>query len=370
MDLRKVGTVDDFRIKAYKGKIETLQQDWQKIFKQLELTNDARIKQTIQRNLDEIQNEIDDYRNKIEALTVSSSTTPVSSSEPSENPNIETKNKSNNLTPEQPISQKTSVAISNSSNTGKSDKSNNQDSAVRVARWGFYGVVLSALIAALSSAVNSIVPNIFSDQSSPKAEEFIGGTIPTPDESEILSREQYESNTETDSSETDPPQNDTLPRPQDRQLAEDKNEQSGEEGLTEDLAVTLIENWLDAKNKIFGPSYDRNIAAQFLTGDPLEDIQNPSEGAVTWLERNDAYYVYDNQIVQEVYVMDNPERVTWMILKVYEERTFYMRGRRRPTERIAKSNKYDFKLVGDTWKISDYCPCQDNDCDVCVPVYD
>lgn len=145
--------------------------------------------------------------------------------------------------------------------------------------------------------------------------------------------------------------------------------------LTETKAVELIGNWLKAKQEIYGPGYNRDIAKDYATGNLLRDIENPNAGAVTWLRDNQSYWIYQDSRVDRVWGFAPDDRENPNILvSIYEGRTLYQSGK--PTgaqEPKSKSFRYYFQKDSSAWKIRDYCVCQDDSCDPvsgCEPPYD
>jgi hypothetical protein len=144
--------------------------------------------------------------------------------------------------------------------------------------------------------------------------------------------------------------------------------------LTENEAVELIDNWLKAKQQIYGPGYNTEIAKDYATGNLLKDIENPNAGAVTWLRNNQSYWIYQDSRVDRVWGFAPDRENPHILVSIYEGRTLYKSGKPTGTqEPKAKSFRYYFQKDSSGWKIRDYCVCQDDSCDPisgCEPPYD
>jgi serine protease Do len=130
----------------------------------------------------------------------------------------------------------------------------------------------------------------------------------------------------------------------------------GRASITQQKAVDLIKAWLQAKKVMFAPPYNRQPAAELTTGELYEKTVG-ADGSITWLKRNNAYYRYGVQKIENVerFVADR-ERAT-MQVKVTEDVKCYINGR---LDTINTSFKtitviYNLQLnVGGRWKIADY----------------
>jgi serine/threonine protein kinase len=116
-------------------------------------------------------------------------------------------------------------------------------------------------------------------------------------------------------------------------------------------AVDFLQDWLVAKRDIFGPSYNRNLLSQFLTGRAYEC----NLGSLDWLESNGAYYTYDNtQIAGVRNFVANGNQATIDVI-IDESRTLYNRsgGIDRGASKSGQSSlRYDFIVENGALKIS------------------
>jgi hypothetical protein len=149
---------------------------------------------------------------------------------------------------------------------------------------------------------------------------------------------------------------------------------SQSQSLTESEAVKVIDKWLKAKQEIYGPNYNKEIAKDHATGNLLKDIENSNAGAVTWLRNNQSYWIYQDSRVDRVWGFAPDRENPHILVSIYEGRTLYRSGKPTRTEEPkAKSYRYYFQKDSSGWKIRDYCVCQDDFCDPisgCEPPYD
>jgi ARC6-like, IMS domain len=129
--------------------------------------------------------------------------------------------------------------------------------------------------------------------------------------------------------------------------------------MTKNEARSLIEKWLVAKNEIFGSSYDQSVGKNLTTDLAYEKnikaTQNNEESALEYLSKNNIYYTYDNQQVDEISQVKKiaPDRVI-VIALVTEQRTLHNLkiGRKTRSASYKANNCYEFKNISGQWKIS------------------
>jgi serine/threonine protein kinase len=124
-------------------------------------------------------------------------------------------------------------------------------------------------------------------------------------------------------------------------------------------ASDLIAQWMEAKNSIFGSSYSKSAGEELTTGLAYERNINANPGgersSVDELASTGLYYTYSNQQVHQIVDMqplaDNEVRVTAI---VSEQRTLHnsRTGRTKDSSTNRAKSCYQFKKVGDRWKIS------------------
>jgi serine/threonine-protein kinase len=127
------------------------------------------------------------------------------------------------------------------------------------------------------------------------------------------------------------------------------------QSLSQQEAVDLIERWLQAKERIFAPPFDRDLAAELTTDVLYSDIIKPG-GSIDWLRNSNAFYRFGVKKVDSVkqFVSDG-DRAT-LVATVIEDRTLYVNGKidKTQTDFTTKSVRYTFKKEDERWKIADY----------------
>jgi len=122
--------------------------------------------------------------------------------------------------------------------------------------------------------------------------------------------------------------------------------------LTRSQAVKLIQDWLEAEKLVFGPPYDRQLAAKYLTEERLEDLTP----AINWLAENKNYYRYGNQSAaptDKFHYTSKTAKIEVMVTENYQ--LYYQDGRKDPryTSNGPRMRRYRYYLqrVNNTWKI-------------------
>jgi serine/threonine protein kinase len=125
--------------------------------------------------------------------------------------------------------------------------------------------------------------------------------------------------------------------------------------LTESEAVKILQNWLNSKQQIFAPPFNRELAANLTTGALYYDITKPG-GSIDWLRENDAYYQFGNQSVASTGRFSVNGNQATLEAKVTHNKTFYVRRRidQSQTGIEEKTARYDLRFENGTWKIADY----------------
>jgi hypothetical protein len=126
--------------------------------------------------------------------------------------------------------------------------------------------------------------------------------------------------------------------------------------LTQIEAVQLVKKWLEAKREIFGPTFNRSLGEQYLTGEAY-DKNIGSRSSIDWLENNNAYYTYQSQNIDSVIEFDNSDNEAMIEVVVTEARTLCRNGRAsngNNTTTDKSSVRYFLKFEQGTWKIADY----------------
>jgi serine/threonine protein kinase len=109
--------------------------------------------------------------------------------------------------------------------------------------------------------------------------------------------------------------------------------------ISQDAAVTTVSSWIKAKGEIFSPPYPKEKGRQLLTGSAYErNIQKSADpdscitsgkseddclSSVQWLERNDAYWTYGVQRIDDVKRFEPSGDRATLVVSVTEQRTLF-----------------------------------------------
>jgi serine/threonine-protein kinase len=122
--------------------------------------------------------------------------------------------------------------------------------------------------------------------------------------------------------------------------------------LTKEESVNLIKSWQQAKSRIFGPPFDRQLAASLTTGKVYEDIVKP-EGSIDWLQKNNAYYQFRKQEAQATGYFNQVGSIAEVEVSIAEDYTLYINGAIDKSETNLKTYRFILNLENGTWKIAD-----------------
>lgn len=125
------------------------------------------------------------------------------------------------------------------------------------------------------------------------------------------------------------------------------------EGLKQEQARSIIEQWLTVKSRIFAPPFNTELADQVVAAGPLwTDLTKP-DGSIQWLKNNNSYYTYSvikvNRVVRYLPSPSMPS----IVVSVTETSVLHSpKGR----EESSGTNDYLYTLKEETgrWKIWDY----------------
>lgn len=119
--------------------------------------------------------------------------------------------------------------------------------------------------------------------------------------------------------------------------------------LSEQESKEIIEQWLEAKSRIFAPPYDRELLEELATGERYRN----NIGSLEWLQENDAYYEFGVQKVEEIerFTTNNDEAT--VKFRYTEDRTLYMNGEIVPEQSDFKTRTviYNLQFKQEQWKI-------------------
>jgi len=126
--------------------------------------------------------------------------------------------------------------------------------------------------------------------------------------------------------------------------------------LTQEQAVDLIERWIQAKRELFAAPFNRQLAAELITGKLYGETLG-SEGSIAWLENNGAYYRYGVQkldSVEQFFVSGSDATIEVIVI---EERTLYKKNGTIDAGNTALDTRlvrYTLQADNGQWKIAAY----------------
>lgn len=126
--------------------------------------------------------------------------------------------------------------------------------------------------------------------------------------------------------------------------------------ITKQQAINLINKWLKAKHQIFAPPYSQRLIEELTAGNFYNELMS-SNGPVSWLKNNDAYYQYGVQKIDSVWMFATSTNGKAIIeLRITEDRTLYHKGKVEPSQTGLKTDRYRYnlELSDGQWKIADY----------------
>ena len=151
----------------------------------------------------------------------------------------------------------------------------------------------------------------------------------------------------------EPPSQASSSNTQDQSRRNHQNNTPSSRPLTEDEAVVIVNRWLSAKPRIFGPPFDRNLLGQLSTG----SIYQSNLGSIDWLQNNGYYYAYTVSEIRNVWSFTTSDTNPSVTVNVYEDLTLHgPRGIDRSKSGASTRNfiYYFSRDVDGQWKISSY----------------
>jgi serine/threonine protein kinase, bacterial len=158
---------------------------------------------------------------------------------------------------------------------------------------------------------------------------------------------------------TSTPINNSSPAPSPPSATPANNKIASPTDFTSNDASNLISQWLEAKKSLFGSSYSKAAGEELTTGLAYERNITASPGteasSVDDLAGNGLYYTYGNQQVHQIVDIEplggDEARVKAI---VSEERTLHnlRTGKTKDSSTFRAKSCYQFKKIGDRWKIS------------------
>lgn len=125
--------------------------------------------------------------------------------------------------------------------------------------------------------------------------------------------------------------------------------------ITENQAVDLIKQWLQAKEQIFAPPFAQKPIADLTTGELYASLLKP-DGVLDWLKQRQAYYRYGVQKVEAINRFASSSDRATIEITLTEERTLYRSGVIDPqqTAFATKQVRFSLERADGRWKIADY----------------
>lgn len=122
------------------------------------------------------------------------------------------------------------------------------------------------------------------------------------------------------------------------------------DGISQEDALSLVNSWLNAKERMNAPPYDRQILQQVATGKQYENAL----GTIDWLQANNARYAYNFQRIDRLENFYSTEREAKIQVIVVEDLVLYMNGNINSQRSGLKTTNvtYTLSMVNGTWKIS------------------
>lgn len=121
--------------------------------------------------------------------------------------------------------------------------------------------------------------------------------------------------------------------------------------ITKQEAITLLENWLKAKEQIFGASYNTQLVNQFTTGQVYEEIMS-DDGSLPWLKQNNGYYRYGEQNVTASGSFEVGDRQAIIDTRIVEDIFYYESNTLQKSWTNNQTYRFILALEDGQWKIS------------------
>jgi hypothetical protein len=140
------------------------------------------------------------------------------------------------------------------------------------------------------------------------------------------------------------------PKPQEK-LSTNRVEQRTQE-ITKQEAVELSENWLKAKESIFGSNYNAELVGQLTTGKVYNEIL-ATDGSLSWLKQNNAYYRYGQQSATPLSFFSANSDTVLIDVNITEDLIYYENNEIQKRWTNSQPYRFTFTLENGKWKLSD-----------------
>ncbi len=120
----------------------------------------------------------------------------------------------------------------------------------------------------------------------------------------------------------------------------------------EERVLQAINNYLEAKPQLFGPSLDRDAADEVLTGDRYDRAM----GSIQWLKRYKGYYDYHSSQIDDSRNFQLEGNRAKIDVTLTEHLTLYIDGNVDRSQSTVSPNSSDYRItlekINRNWKIS------------------
>lgn len=123
--------------------------------------------------------------------------------------------------------------------------------------------------------------------------------------------------------------------------------------LTQSQAIDIVNSWLRAKPRIFGPPFDRNLLASLATGECYRD----NIGSINWLVNNDYHYTYAVSRIENVWAFTSSTFRPSLKVSVYEDLTLHGPNGIDWSKSGSSTRNFVYYFAQDSdgsWKVEDY----------------
>ncbi len=117
-------------------------------------------------------------------------------------------------------------------------------------------------------------------------------------------------------------------------------------------AVGVINRYLDAKDRIFASPFDRQLAANLLTGNVYYDLTKTG-GSIDWLQQNNAYYRYGFRKAEPLAYYVNNSDFAQIDVKVTQQLSLFKNGVLAEAKNSIKDYRFTLRLENGSWKIAE-----------------
>jgi hypothetical protein len=125
--------------------------------------------------------------------------------------------------------------------------------------------------------------------------------------------------------------------------------------LSQDQAVALVNQWLNVKSQVFAPPFNTELARKYITGPLYRDITK-ANGTIDWLRQNQAYYVYKESRIQQVWSFASAATRPALKVQISENRILFGRQGIDYSQSGTSTGNYTYYFITEqgVWKIYDY----------------